>query len=312
VRLAATLAMAVASYRLVEQPIRDGRRPRLAAPALLSAGTVAGLVVAALAIPRLWDAPLDDFEKIAAEQARIEAQIEAVPAAVPRVVFFGDSTAMMASAGVGAWGLDSGDLVVPDHATELGCSIARGGERRQYGQVSPIPAGCDWAVTWAAALDRSPEAKVAVAMTGTWDVIDRKIPGDDAWRAPGDPTYDRFLAGEIGAATDLLRSRGVTVVWLTTPPLDFGRGQVPRPEPDPVDAGARVDRLNELVREQAAARDGVAVVEFGDYIAGLPPDEDARIRSDGVHLDMAEAFGVAEDWLGPEILRAARAAGASL
>jgi peptidoglycan/LPS O-acetylase OafA/YrhL len=312
VRLAVTLAVAVASYHLLEQPIRNGTRPRLVRPPLLAAGTVAGLVVAALVIPKVWDPPLDDFEKIAAAQARIQARIDAVPASVPRVMFFGDSTAMMASAGVGAWGLDTGELVVPDHATELGCSIGRGGERRQYGEESTIPEGCDWAVTWLAALDRHPETKVAVVMTGTWDVIDRKIPGDALWRGPGDPIYDQFLSQEIGAAMDLLRSRNVTVVWLTTPPLDFGRGKVPRPEPDPSDAAARVDRVNQLIRDQAAAHQGVAVVEFGDYIAGLPADEDADVRSDGVHLDMEDAEGVATDWLGDEILRAAVAAGADL
>jgi hypothetical protein len=312
IRLVATLAVAIVSYRFLEQPIRNGQRPRLAPPPLMAAGTVAALVVAALVIPKVWEPPLDDFEKIEAAQARIQARIDAVPASVPRVMFFGDSTAMMASAGVGAWGLDSGQLVVPDHATQLGCSIGRGGERRQYGDVSGIPAGCDWAVTWPAALDRHPETKVAVVMTGTWDVIDRKIPGDDRWRGPGDPVYDAFISREIGAAMDLLRARGVTVVWLTTPPLDFGRDIVPRPEPDPADAAARVDRLDQLIREQAAARDGVAVVEFGDYIAGLPPDEDAELRSDGVHLDMEDAETVAADWLGAQILEAARAAGADL
>jgi peptidoglycan/LPS O-acetylase OafA/YrhL len=311
-RLAVTLAVAVASYHLLEKPIRNGQRPKLARPPLLAAGTVAGIVVAALVVPKVWEPELDDFERIAQAQERLQAQIDAVPASVPRVMFFGDSTAMMASAGVGAWGLDSGDLVVPDHATELGCSIGRGGERRQYGQASPIPPECDWSVTWAAALDRHPETKVAVVMTGTWDVIDRKIPGDARWRGPGDPLYDQFLSQEIGAATDLLRSRDVTVVWLTTPPLDFGRDTVPRPPLDPPDAPARVDRLNQLIRDQAAAHTGVGVVEFGDYIAGLPPEEDARLRRDGVHLNLEDSAEVADEWLGPEILRVAREAGADL
>ena len=311
-RLAVTLAVAIASYHLLEKPIRNGERPKLARPPLLAAGTVAGIVVAALVVPKVWEPELDDFEKIAQAQERLQAEIDAVPASVPRVMFFGDSTAMMASAGVGAWGLDSGDLVVPDHATELGCSIGRGGERRQYGQASMIPPDCDWSVSWAAALDRHPETKVAVVMTGTWDVIDRKIPGDALWRGPGDAVYDQFLSGEIGAAMDLLRSRDVTVVWLTTPPLDFGRDTVPRPAPDPADAAARVDRLNELIRDQAAAHTGVGVVEFGDYIAGLPPEEDARLRRDGVHLNLEDSAEVATDYLGPEILRVARDAGADL
>jgi hypothetical protein len=56
----------------------------------------------------------------------------------------------------------------------------------------------------------------------------------------------------------------------------------------------------------------VAVVEFGDYIAGLPADRDAEIRSDGVHLDMEDSESVAADWLGEQILQAGRQAGADL
>jgi hypothetical protein len=104
---------------------------------------------------------------------------------------------------------------------------------------------------------------------------------------------------------DLFRSRGVPLVWLTTPPLDFGRGKVPKPELDPPDTPARVARLNELIRAQAATRDGVAVVDFGGYIAGLPPERDQQVRSDGVHLDMEDAGAVAAEFLGPAILDAA-------
>jgi hypothetical protein len=304
-RLAVTLAVAIASYHLIEQPIRKGRRPRLVPAPPLAAAVVAVIVVVGLVLPRLTDPPLSDLEKIAQAQEEIQAEIDAVPASVPRVVVFGDSTAMLVSAGVGAWGLDTGELVVPDHGTALGCGIGRQGERRQYGGATAIPSECAWDVTWDAALDRNPETKVAVVLTGTWDVIDRRLPGDSQWRGLGDPVYDDYLSGEIGAAMDLFRERGVQVVWLTTPPLDFGRGKVPEPELDPPDTPARVDRLNQLIREQAASRDGVAIVDYGAYIADLPPERDEEVRADGVHLDMEDAAAVADDFLGAAILDAA-------
>jgi peptidoglycan/LPS O-acetylase OafA/YrhL len=307
IRLAVTLVAAALSYRFLEQPIREGRRPKLtfARPPLLAAGTVVAIVVVAVVLPKFTEPPLTDYEKIAEAQARIQARIDAMPASIPRVMFFGDSTAMLASAGVGAWGLDTEKLVVPGHGTALGCGIGRGGERLQHGQASPIPPECQWDRVWPHVIDQHPETKVAVLMTGTWDVIDRKLPGDTQWRGPGDPTYDRYIAGEIGAAMDLFRSRGLRVVWLTTPPLDFGRGQTPKPPLDPPDTPARVDRLNQLIRQEAAERQGVAVVDYGAYIAGLSPAEDARIRSDGVHLDLEDAESVAADFLGPQILAAA-------
>jgi peptidoglycan/LPS O-acetylase OafA/YrhL len=304
-RLAVTLAVATLSYHLVEQPIRTGRRPRLVPAPPLAAAVVAVIVAVGLILPKVTDPELSDLEKIAAAQEELQAEIDAVPASVPRVMVFGDSTAMLVSAGVGNWGLQTGELVIPDHGTALGCGIGRQGERRQYGGASAIPAECEWDVTWNAALDRHPETKAAVVLTGTWDVIDRRLPGDSQWRGLGDPVYDNYLSGEIGAAMDLFRQRGVQVVWLTTPPLDFGRGKVPKPELDPPDTPARVDRLNQLIREQAATREGVSVVEFGAYIADLPPERDQEVRADGVHLDMDDAGDVAADFLGPAILDAA-------
>jgi hypothetical protein len=66
-------------------------------------------------------------------------------------------------------------------------------------------------------------------------------------------------------------------------------------------------RLNELVREAAALRPGVAtVVDFGGWMStqaggGLDPS----IRSDGVHLT-EEFIGVTGDWLAPQVDALAR------
>jgi hypothetical protein len=111
------------------------------------------------------------------------------------------------------------------------------------------------------------------------------------------------------AATDLLRSHGLTVVWLTTPTLDFHRDDPEPPEEiDPPDADERVARLNELVVEVAAGRDGVGVVDLAGWFAALPPGSDERIRPDGVHVTFEGSSELAQ-WLGPQILTAATSAG---
>jgi hypothetical protein len=111
------------------------------------------------------------------------------------------------------------------------------------------------------------------------------------------------MRAEIAGATDALLAEGLTVVWLTTPPLDFGRAMVPRPEPDPPDARERIDRLNELIGEVVADRPGAAVVDFGGRFAAMSQAENDRLRPDGVHVDFAVSLEVA-GWLAPEILAA--------
>jgi hypothetical protein len=98
-------------------------------------------------------------------------------------------------------------------------------------------------------------------------------------------------------------------VWLTTPPLAFHRDDPEPPEEiDPPDADERVDRLNQLIEEVAATRDGVGVVDLGGWFEALPSGEDERLRPDGVHTTFDSSSEVA-GWLGPQILSAAIAAG---
>jgi hypothetical protein len=222
------------------------------------------------------------------------------------VMFFGDSAALTVAAGVGEWGLQSKELLLVGDGTttQVGCGIGRDGERRQFGSSSTVPPTCPrWDRDWGREVDERPDTQVGVVLTGSWDVMDRRLPGDDAWRGLGDPVFDDYMRAEIRGATEALRAKGLTVVWLTTPPLDFGRAIVPRPEPDPPDALARIDRLNELIREVVADVPGAAVVDFGGRFADMSQDENDRLRPDGVHVDLAVSLEVA-GWLAPEILTA--------
>jgi len=340
-RLAPTLVIATASYFLLEQPIRRGRflwshdepaPERAAKPAPLSGaasrlpwaplvafGSIAAVVTAALVVPDSAAAPqvdqfeqateqlagLDDEDLAAAEEALAERRA-AMPEEAVDVMFFGDSAALTVAAGVGEWGLQSKELLLVGDGTttQVGCGIGRDGERRQFGSSSVIPPTCPrWDRDWAPEIDERPDTQVGVILTGSWDVMDRRLPGDDRWRGLGDPVYDDYMRAEIAGATDVLLAKGLTVVWLTTPPLDFGRAMVPRPEPDPADARRRIDRLNELIGEVVADRPGAAVVDFGGRFAAMSQAENDRLRPDGVHVDFAVSLEVA-GWLAPEILAA--------
>ena len=225
-----------------------------------------------------------------------------VPAGQPAdVLVVGDSVAL--DVGVGLRDAGGGSLDV-DIGAKLGCPIARGGEYKFLRDVVRFGDECDWSTFFPGQLEAYDPA-VVVLGTGIWEVVDRRLPGDDRLRSIGEPTSDRYFQAELLSAIDVLGSRGANVVLMTYPRIESGRGQgfSGLPESDP----ARIDRLNELIREAAALRPGVAtVVEFGEFVAGQPGGGlDPSIRSDGVHL--TEAFmPVVGAWMAPQVDAIAR------
>jgi peptidoglycan/LPS O-acetylase OafA/YrhL len=314
-RLAITLVVALASYRLVERPIRQGwSSPRVPMPAL-AAAAVAVVALTAAVVPS--PAPTG-----VADQARIDAYFEGVkfqdpnniPADALLGVGFGDSTMLETGMGLSGWGKQTEDLVLPGIVGDLlGCGVTRGGERRSRGEPTVAPAGCDdWPeaipATVSSLREQFGRLEFAVVQTGPWDVADRRLEGDDEWRAPGDPVYDDFLYSEISTAVDLFVDQGLVVVWLLAPHIEVGRNEEPPPDPPYAESDpARMDRLNEIVEQVAEERPSVVTVDLGEYMRGLPDGEmDPRLRPDGVHFT-AETAGEVADWLGPEILAAVAA-----
>jgi hypothetical protein len=317
VRVAVTLVVAFASYRLVERPIRQGWRPsRLPVPGpALAAGTVAVVALVAAVVPALSSPPADPFAGGTLDADLRPIAPSEVPDGAQLALFLGDSTMLNIAIGLNRWGLETEDSVVAVHGLGgLGCSIMRGGERRYAGDVGANAQHCDeWAELIPSAADTVRDtygrADVALLGTGPWDLADRRLPGEDVWRSPGDPLYDAFLRGELEEATDAFLAEGLRVVWLTTPYLDIGRRMQPPPaEPFPESDPARVDLLNDTIRAIAASRDGVAVVDLGAHLDALPAAEDERLRPDGVHLERDAAEEVAADWLGPAVVHAVRGA----
>jgi peptidoglycan/LPS O-acetylase OafA/YrhL len=307
IRLVVTLAAAIVSYRLVEQPIRNGQRPRLTRPPLMAAGTVAGIVVAALVIPKISEPPVDPFEAYVNAAEGLDPSVLTPDAQIG--VTLGDSTMVRTAWGLSGWGQENHRMVLTGGSADLGCGIGRGGEVRYLGKAGALKEQCQqWATTLpeviAQARDRYGRVDFAVVQTGPWDIADRKLDGDDEWRHIGDPVYDDYLRGELDAANQMLLDEGVTVVWLTAPHIEAGKNQEPPPsEPYPESDPERMDRLNQMIRELADEREGVVVVDLAAWVAGLPPGEDERLRPDGVHFELDLSVEVAE-WLAPEVMAA--------
>lgn len=220
-----------------------------------------------------------------------------------RVLMVGDSTAMMLGFGLNEWAHATGEMELASLAT-IGCGVGRGGARVYVGDPQEIPPNCAevWRQWSELVSDFDPD--LVVGLTGPLEVADRLLAGDDTWRAPGDPVYDAYLRRELTAATDVLTVNGAWMVWATSPLIELGKTEVPRPsEPYPASDPARMARFNQLLGQVVVQHDRALSVDLAGHLAQYPGGElDSDIRPDGVHLadDTTRLVG---DWLGPELLR---------
>jgi len=298
-QLALTVVLALASFHLLEQPIRRGQwrvRP-LVAPAAALAVTVA-VVAATLDPPRPATFDLASGSVPAAVAPPADA-VAPEPAA-PRVAVFGDSTALRTAFALRGWGWTTGRVDMRDGAAEVGCPLARAGAVDfVVARQEPEPQCGEWPSVWAA-IARRERLDAAVVQIGPWDVTDREL--DGRWTHIGEPEWDALLRAEMHRAVDVLSSGGAIVVWLSSPPIEFGRGQRGLPRGHPISDPARMARLNDVLAEVDAARDELVVLDLAGHLAALGPTEDARLRPDGVHFS-EEASAELVAWLGPALLR---------
>jgi peptidoglycan/LPS O-acetylase OafA/YrhL len=231
----------------------------------------------------------------------------------PRVAFYGDSTALFLGLGfqyymkINELARDRSGIAEP------GCGLVQVGKYRCRGREINRPNHCTKRdLEWKKTL-KSSRTDVAIAFAGPWDVCDRQLPGDDQWRAPGDPRLDAQIRKELLSATDILLSDGGLVLWLTHPDIeqrDLGgkRPAKPYPESNP----QRMDRLNQLIFELEKLRPGrLKVVDLAKYMATLPGGElDPMYRPDGTHFSVEGSLRMTNRWLGAEVLRVYRKFGA--
>jgi len=302
-RLGVTLLLAVASYHLLERPVRmrrvtiSGRSPLVAAPVLV---VLIGL--GAWSITANAPAPLIDFGAAQRTLASLDqpnqppvtppkATKPGAPAPVrpAKVAAFGDSTALVVGAGIADVDRETGLVQEVTGGAWVGCGLGRGGVYRSTddnnlnGHTNPA---CDaWATTYEGVLNKS-HPDLALMLVGPWDTTDRKLEGDSEWRSFGDPVYDQFFDAEMLAAVDLLSSQGATVVWLTSPPVSN------HPE--------RTDRMNAMIKRLPTQRPGkVVVVDFAGNLAAR--SDAAAMRPDGIHLSPDASHTVANDFLIPRL-----------
>jgi peptidoglycan/LPS O-acetylase OafA/YrhL len=229
VRLTLVAALVVASYRLVEHPVRSRRWPLTP----LRVG-VAGAVVVACLVPlgvsgrRDWDHRFD-----------VAGRPPASPAGATRVLVVGDGVAGVAAR---AFPIDSAWDV-----SRWQCGILPGDVRRG-GAVVDLDDSCDhWRERWTDALERF-HPDVVVVASATWDLLPR-ADGSSVVTGADRRTYQ--------AAADLLGSTGARVVWFEPAPNDELRALVAGEGPTGFDA---LTRRASTLRSVVDGLDGVEAV----------------------------------------------------
>jgi peptidoglycan/LPS O-acetylase OafA/YrhL len=290
-RCAATVAVAAASWWLIEQPIRRWRPARvpllpLAAATVASAAAVTLLVVPVGTGPGLHEPGLPPgFSAVAAVSPSPPGGSHPGSAG-PRnpnrpftVSVFGDSIGW-------TWMHflpPTPGFAFLDH-TVIGCSLVRGTPYRYIGRTLEQRPECDgWPIRWSTQINQD-QPDVALLIIGRWETVDRVNEGQ--WTHIGDPTFDAYLNGELQRALNTLGSTGVRVEVATVP---YSRGgEKPDGRLYPEDQPDRVNLWNTMLRKTVAQHPNVQILDLnkklcpdGVYIAKV---DGIKVRSDGVHL----------------------------
>ncbi len=294
-----SLALAAASYRWVEQPVRHhGVRalvPRV--PALgraVAVASVPALVVGAATLPALGSA-LRPASTDPADVVTIQAGPYRPGPERLDVLLVGNSVpaSLLEAYDSSAYP----DLAVTGH-THVGCD-ALPADKVNGGALVRTPAECrQWRDDWSAAVLEAKADVVALFVPHTF-LTDRSVDGRTL--TFGSPEYERYLREQLAAMVDDLSVGGARVVLVDVachrmPDLG-GNEEVTRTNDD-----RYVQRLNDVVRDWASTRDLPVVDQYallcdGGYRPMLGDDE---LYGDGIHFtqDSGETFWT---WLAPQL-----------
>jgi peptidoglycan/LPS O-acetylase OafA/YrhL len=313
VRVLVTLAIAVASYRVIEMPVRRGALRQWRASWTLAPATAAGLAVALVLVTRGGAPPLSLSTSLSGTTPTIDSisQPQSTGAYVSRptrVMVLGDSVALTVGMGFGqegpVWGLSVLDK------GGLGCGFLPGSneELDHYGRWSTEKAKTcrEWRSMWSSDVDAF-QPDVVVLLFGPWDTLDLKV--GDRLLEVGTPEWEAYALEELSHTVDVVSARGAKVMLLTSPcfsPRDLGLDTPAYVRLNPERVGELNDLYWEFARQHA---DQVVIVDLnrlacpeGDYtdvtIDGV------HLREDGVHFTPEGADLVAQ-WLAPQIVAVA-------
>ncbi len=296
-----TLAVATASYYLVEVPIRRGRMASLTEwrAWLATAAAFLGVVTVTVA------ATVPSAAGAAGPLQTIGTGYTGAPV---RVALFGDSVAWRLGFALLASQPQQRYDVSLDNGAIVACGVVRSTDYEAGGvtdtmvpQCNPsAPASSQWPAQWKGDLDQF-RPNVVMILAGRWEVMNRLIGG--RWLHIGEPAFDAVLHQALDQAVHEASSEGALVVLMTAPCFDSG--EQPDGQPWPEDSPGRLSLYNQMVREVAAEHP--TTVRLEDFGAMLCPGgvfsttvDGVQLRDgDGVHIVPTSAAG---QWLAARLL----------
>jgi peptidoglycan/LPS O-acetylase OafA/YrhL len=232
-------------------------------------------------------------------------EVAATDGSALRVLVVGDSTALPFAVALNGRSRDTGDVEIASLARS-NCGLVRGGTSRTKSREEEVADRCpDWRPSFTEAVDTF-RPDVVLIVEAMWELDDRRLPGDDEWRAVGDPVFDAHLKDEITEAVDVLSADGAVVAVVRYPRLDLTQFEEKDPNRVAMDEATRMARFNELLDEVVASRPGVAVtLDLAGHATSFPGGElDAERRPDGVHFTERAAREVVDSWLMDQLRQA--------
>jgi peptidoglycan/LPS O-acetylase OafA/YrhL len=319
VQVAAIFAVAIASYYLVERPIRYGKVTNRAVltTAPVALGAVALVVIGATtgyqpppldlnaSAPITAPPPPPSTTTTTASRVRPRSTVTAKPVLRPMTIaVVGDSVA-----GTIEWGLDDmafGTPVRIVNAAFPGCGIAAGIALDTNDQPFPWSRTCADNVPRVLRETVSEQHPDLVLWFSSWELSDRLDTATNKVLKLGSPSNDAALLSGIDGAASTLTSQGARVVFLTVPP------RAPS-DVRPADGqDGRYAHYNQLLQRYAAEHaKQVSIIDIQPFVCPSGPPCAAKVRGivlrpDGEHFTHQTAPMIAK-WLWPQLLALAPA-----
>jgi hypothetical protein len=298
VRCAVTFAFAVASWYVVETPVRRLTFTSWRTWAWIPAGAVTAVAVLLATTTEVGATDiLLPPTSVHAALARYEDGGFPPGGTRLRVLVVGDSLSLT----VGFWTSPYGpryDEVLRGRQLD-GCGLVTTVPYVLHGTPTyPLAPCAQWPTIWGQDVARL-RPQVVLLVVGWWECMDRLYQG--RYQHLGEPAFDAYERSRLEQAVRVLTASGAHLDVATAPYFDSGRqldGQ-PWDEDDP----ARVDRLNQLIVEVAAGhRRTVSVVPLHRW---LDPDGHYAYRIDGQVMRFADGVHTTEaagTYLAPRLL----------
>ncbi|MEI7618412.1 MAG: acyltransferase family protein [Actinomycetota bacterium] len=335
-RFAVTLAIAIASYQLIEQPIRRATWAglRTAATAALatvavallvaavpaaagsywvgsaSSDSIAGIPVDAPTTPLVVKSTTADTPASSAASTPAASTVPALPklSRPVRILVVGDSIAEATGHGLVAWAAAHPTIAQVSLAVSAGCGFVRGGEVPTDDNV-PFQHNCDLLLDGELPTDlKALRPDVVMMLVWARDQAPRMWHKSEGALAPSDSAFASRLQHDYRSITNEITSiSDATVVWIRPPKGDpYWLNRV-SPFTDESEH-AIVEGVMHQVAKEFSSRAEVLDLRSWMEADGIALDHAAR--PDGLHFSIEAATDVATRWLGPQlVLAAARAAG---